>query len=158
MKKYLLLVYNIILLSVGCSLGLMAVEPKCKIRIYGAVLIEGCKWCGKSMTAKQFSNSLIEFQNPDMKMQYDKINQTKPSLFLAGDKPGLFDEWQMGAIEVKLEAGEIDDARCNLLKFKEKVDTSKYGEPSFLMVLTGAELSYKGQDGIYVVSIGNLKN
>lgn len=66
-----------------------------KLEYIGAVLIEGCKWCGKSTTARQFAKSYIEFQDPDKKMQYDKTNQTKPSLFLAGDKPRLFDEWQM---------------------------------------------------------------
>lgn len=66
-----------------------------KLEYMGAVLIEGCKWCGKSTTAKQLAKSYIEFQNPDKKTQYDKINQTKPSLFLEGDKPRLFDEWQM---------------------------------------------------------------
>jgi hypothetical protein len=66
-----------------------------KLEYMGAVLIEGCKWCGKSTTARQFAKSYIEFQDPDKKMQYDKTNQTKPSLFLQGDKPRLFDEWQM---------------------------------------------------------------
>lgn len=68
---------------------------KNKLEYMGAVLIEGCKWCGKSTTARQFAKSYIEFQNPDNKMQYDKTNQTKPSLFLEGEKPRLFDEWQM---------------------------------------------------------------
>ena len=63
-----------------------------------------------------------------------------------------------GAIEIKLGAGYIDDAANNLLKFKNRVDTKKNGEPSFLMVLTGADYSYKRDDGIYVVSIGTLKN
>ena len=62
-----------------------------------------------------------------------------------------------GAIEIKLGAGYIDEAAKNLLKFKERIDTKKCGEPSFLMVLTGAEYSYKRQDGIYVISIGTLK-
>lgn len=66
-----------------------------KLEYMGAVLIEGCKWCGKSTTARQIAKSYIEFQNPDKKTQYDKMNQTKPSLFLEGDKPRLFDEWQM---------------------------------------------------------------
>ena len=59
---------------------------------------------------------------------------------------------------MKLGAGEIPSAVSNLTKFKEKVNTAQYGEPSFLMVLTGANYSYKREDGIYVVSIGNLKN
>ena len=63
-----------------------------------------------------------------------------------------------GAIEIKLGAGEIPEAVENFTKFKEKVDTDKYGNPSFLMVLTGADYSYVRDDGIYVVSIGNLKD
>jgi len=66
-----------------------------KLEYMGAVLIEGCKWCGKSTTARQIAKSYVEFQDPDKKMQYDKTNQTKPSLFLQGEKPRLFDEWQM---------------------------------------------------------------
>lgn len=67
-------------------------------------------------------------------------------------------EGKWGAIEVKLGAGEIPSAASNLISFSEKVDTEKYGKPAFLMVLTAAEYSYKREDGIYVVSIGNLKN
>lgn len=66
-----------------------------KLEYMAAVYIEGCKWCGKSTTARQFAKSYIEFQDPDKKSQYDKMNQTKPSLFLEGEKPRLFDEWQM---------------------------------------------------------------
>ena len=63
-----------------------------------------------------------------------------------------------GAIEIKLGAGYIDLAANNLLKFKNRVDIKKCGEPSFLVVLTGANYSYKRDDGVYVVSIGTLKN
>ena len=66
------------------------------------------------------------------------------------------DKW--GAIEVKLGAKQIDEAAQTLKKFKNKVDINKSGEPAFLMVLTGSSLSYVREDGIYVVSIGNLKN
>ena len=68
---------------------------KNKLEYMGAVVIEGPKWCGKSTTAKQFCKSLIELQDPDKKIQYDNISETKPSLFLEGEKPRLFDEWQM---------------------------------------------------------------
>ena len=66
-----------------------------KLKYMGALLIEGCKWCGKSTTAKQHTKSIVEFQNPDNKQSFDFINKTKPSLFLEGEKPRLFDEWQM---------------------------------------------------------------
>ena len=68
---------------------------KNKLEYMGAVVIEGLKWCGKSTTAKQFCKSLVELQDPDKKIQYDNISDTKPSLFLEGEKPRLFDEWQM---------------------------------------------------------------
>ena len=63
-----------------------------------------------------------------------------------------------GAIEIKLGAGYVDDAARNLLKFSERVDTNKCGKPSFLMVLTGTDYSYRRDDGVYVVSIGTLRN
>lgn len=66
-----------------------------KLEYMGAIVIEGPKWCGKSTTARQFCNSLVELQDPDKKIQYDNISNTKPSLFLEGEKPRLFDEWQM---------------------------------------------------------------
>ena len=65
------------------------------MEIMGAVLIEGCKWCGKSTTGFHHAKSIIEFQNPDSKQEYDEIKNTKPSLFLNGEKPRMFDEWQM---------------------------------------------------------------
>lgn len=68
---------------------------KNKLEYMGAIVIEGPKWCGKSTTAKQFCKSIIELQDPDKKIQYDNISNTKPSLFLEGEKPRLFDEWQM---------------------------------------------------------------
>jgi len=70
-------------------------EIKNKLTYVGGILIEGAKWCGKSTTAKQVAKSVVEFQNPDQKKDFDSINNTKPSLFLDGDKPRVFDEWQM---------------------------------------------------------------
>ena len=43
------------------------------MEIMGAVLIEGCKWCGKSTTGAHHAKSIIEFQNPDKKQEYDNI-------------------------------------------------------------------------------------
>ena len=65
------------------------------LEVMGAILIEGCKWCGKSTTGFYHAKSVIEFQNPDQKQEFDEIKNTKPSLFLNGEKPRMFDEWQM---------------------------------------------------------------
>ena len=62
------------------------------------------------------------------------------------------------AVEVKTGSREIEDASQNLLKLATEVDTSKVGEPSFLMVLTGGEFAYRRKDGVYVIPVGCLKD
>ena len=61
------------------------------------------------------------------------------------------------AIEVKLGQKQIEEAAKNLLKLKEKINTDKMGEPSFLMVMTGGEYAYKRSDGVLIVPIGCLQ-
>lgn len=50
------------------------------------------------------------------------------------------------------------DAAVHLCALKEKVNTEKMREPSFLMILTGTELAYRREDGVFVIPIGCLKN
>jgi predicted AAA+ superfamily ATPase len=63
-----------------------------------------------------------------------------------------------GAIEVKLGNRQIEQAANHLLKLKEKIDTDKMREPSFLLVLTGGQYAYRRKDGIWIVPIGCLKD
>jgi hypothetical protein len=62
------------------------------------------------------------------------------------------------AVEVKLGSKQIEEAATHLLALKEKVNTEKMGNPSFLMVLTGGEVGYQRQDGVWVVPLGCLKH
>jgi len=62
-----------------------------------------------------------------------------------------------GAIEVKLGSKQIEEAAENLLKIRNKIDTNKMKEPSFLMVLTGGQFAYRRKDGVLIVPIGCLK-
>jgi predicted AAA+ superfamily ATPase len=61
------------------------------------------------------------------------------------------------AIEVKLGQKQIEEAAANLLAIKNKIDTEKMGEPSFLMILTGGQFAYQRNDGVWVVPLGCLK-
>lgn len=61
---------------------------------FGAVLIEGPKWCGKTTTASQLANSILKMQDPSMRAEYLVTAKTKPSILLQGDTPRLIDEWQ----------------------------------------------------------------
>lgn len=64
------------------------------LQAFGAVLIEGPKWCGKTTTAMQHARSVVRLQDPDMRSEYLATLDVKPSLLLAGDIPRLLDEWQ----------------------------------------------------------------
>ena len=65
-----------------------------RLETFGAVLIEGPKWTGKTTTAEQHAKSFIKLQDPDMAEEYLATAATKPSLLLKGEKPKLIDEWQ----------------------------------------------------------------
>jgi hypothetical protein len=65
-----------------------------RLEAFGAVLIEGPKWTGKTTTAEQQAKSVIKMQDPDLAEDYIATAITKPSLLLKGEKPKLIDEWQ----------------------------------------------------------------
>jgi predicted AAA+ superfamily ATPase len=61
-----------------------------------------------------------------------------------------------GAFEVKLGPGMVDEGAENLLRFAEKIDTTKCGPPSLLGVIVGMGYGYTRPDGIRVIPIGAL--
>lgn len=66
-----------------------------KLKVAGAVHIQGPKWCGKTATAQQAAASAIYLQDPDRSADYLQLAFSKPSLLLEGESPRLIDEWQM---------------------------------------------------------------
>ena len=66
-----------------------------KLKGKGAVLIEGAKWCGKTTTAEQQSNSVLYMSDPSTRDQNIKLATINPKLLLRGDTPRLIDEWQV---------------------------------------------------------------
>lgn len=61
---------------------------------FGAVCIEGPKWCGKTWTSSHHSNSEFLIGNPANNFQNRKLAEMSPSLVLEGETPRLLDEWQ----------------------------------------------------------------
>lgn len=56
--------------------------------------IQGPKWCGKSTTAKIFSNSILQLQN-NQTLKLIKLQiSTNSNYFLEKATPILIDEWQ----------------------------------------------------------------
>lgn len=76
---------------------------------------------------------------------------------LEADAVIALNDGRWAAVEVKLGSKEIEDAAVHLLELKNKVNTEKMQEPSFLMILTGTEIAYRREDGVYVVPLGCLK-
>lgn len=65
------------------------------LETFGAVLIEGPKWCGKTTTASMHAKSILKMQDPRQIRNNLLIAETAPDLLLEGDKPRLIDEWQI---------------------------------------------------------------
>lgn len=61
---------------------------------FGAVCIEGPKWCGKTWTSSFHSKSEIYIGNPAHNFQNRHLAEISPELVLEGDTPRLIDEWQ----------------------------------------------------------------
>lgn len=68
-------------------------EVQEKLGFFGAISIDGCKWCGKSTTAEQFAKSVIKLQDPKNRPLLEGA-EGQPGLILEGEKPRLIDEWQ----------------------------------------------------------------
>ena len=60
----------------------------------GAVLVEGPKWCGKTTTAQQQAQSLLNLGDSDILSQSLKMMEISPKTLLQGKTPRLIDEWQ----------------------------------------------------------------
>ncbi len=62
--------------------------------VFGAVCVEGPKWCGKTWTSSQHCNSEISIGDPSGNFQNRNLAQLSPDLILTGETPRLIDEWQ----------------------------------------------------------------
>lgn len=64
------------------------------IRAFGAVCIEGPKWCGKTWTSEHHAASEIKLQDPTGNYQNRRLAELAPLTVLQGAQPRLIDEWQ----------------------------------------------------------------
>lgn len=130
----------------------------------GAVLIEGCKWCGKSTTGKEHVKNIIEFQDVDRIKEYEVINSTKPSLFLEGEKPLLIDEWQMYPIVWDAVRNSIDKTGLQgqyILTGSTKVDNGKVmhsGTGRIVRILMRPMSLYESKESDGKISLEDLFN
>ena len=98
------------------------------LEAFGAVCVEGPKWCGKTWTSSYHCKSEIMLGNPDGNFQNRQLAQMSPSLVLEGETPRLIDEWQ--------EVPQLWDA------VRYKVDQS--GNKGQLILTGSATPNHKG--------------
>ena len=79
------------------------------LETFGAILLEGPKWCGKTTTASILAKSILKMQDPNQSKNYMKIADVNPSLLLEGDNPRLIDEWQMAPALWDAVRSEVDN-------------------------------------------------
>ena len=78
------------------------------LEAFGAVLIVGPKWCGKTTTAMRFAKSDIKMQDVEKSNDYLKLAELAPKRLLAGEPPHLIDEWQMAPVLWDAVRNEVD--------------------------------------------------
>lgn len=62
--------------------------------IFGAVLIQGPKWCGKTTTAQRFAESTLSLSDPAGDFAALQLARIDPAQAIVGATPRLIDEWQ----------------------------------------------------------------
>lgn len=62
--------------------------------IFGAVLVQGPKWCGKTTTAHRFAESSLSLSDPAGGFAALQLARLDPAQAITGAAPRLIDEWQ----------------------------------------------------------------
>lgn len=78
----------------GYKPRLIDVRLRQQLESFGAVLLLGPKWCGKTTTAQTIAQSAIYLQDPDHRQEYLATAEIEISRLLRGENPRLLDEWQ----------------------------------------------------------------
>lgn len=64
------------------------------LKIFGAISIEGPKWCGKTWTALNHANSVVFLNNTADNFRAKHLAEMDVDLVLNAEQPELIDEWQ----------------------------------------------------------------
>lgn len=99
------------------------------LETFGALLIEGPKWCGKTWTGSNASNSVFLLADPKNNFNNKQIALLNPDIVLNGDNPRLIDEWQEVPSLWDAVRGRVDESAKKgqfILTGSSAVDKSKY--------------------------------
>lgn len=89
------------------------IDPKLDVllKTFGAVLLEGPKWTGKTMTCEQRAKSAFYFTRRPGEPDPLALASLDSSLVFAGESPRLIDEWQLMPEVWDMTRSECDSRR-----------------------------------------------
>jgi predicted AAA+ superfamily ATPase len=64
------------------------------MKVFGAIAIEGPKWCGKTWTALNHANTVFYVLDTDGGYSVREAARINPKIALEGEPPVAIDEWQ----------------------------------------------------------------
>ena len=73
---------------------IMDAQVRRYLATFGAICIEGPKWCGKTWISSYHANSEFLVADSSNNFQNRKLAEMSPSIVLEGETPRLIDEWQ----------------------------------------------------------------
>lgn len=133
-----------------------------ELEAFGAVLINGPKWSGKTTTAKRYSKSVLNMQNPAQKKNYLETAKINPLILLQGDNPRLIDEWQIAPElwdAIRYDVDEKQRKGLYILTGSSKVDEDKIshsGVGRISRILMRTMSLYESLDSNGEISLGDL--
>lgn len=79
------------------------------LEVFGGVLVEGPRECGKTSTSLQHARSSVRL---DESPQLQELVHLDPSAILRGESPRLIDEWQLAPTLWNVARHEIDNRQA----------------------------------------------
>ena len=117
---------------------------------FGAVLIEGPKWCGKTRTGKENSKSVLSMQDPDKSSNYLKI--TFLFAFLFGLIHGLgFSSY------FKILVDDFENKLFPLIEFALGIEIAQIIVTLFILILNYSILNiFKRQKREWIIIVSSI--
>ncbi len=99
------------------------------LKTFGALLLEGPKWCGKTWTSKYHAASEFSLSSSKGNFNNKKIAELNPDLALVGKNPRLIDEWQVVPSIWDAVRNKVDESEKKgrfILTGSASIDKSEY--------------------------------
>lgn len=138
-----------------------------KLRMSGAVVVDGPKWCGKTTTSEEIAESVLRLGKSEILKSSRLIALNSPSKLLEGKTPRLIDEWQeipelwdaaRSEIDARREFGQFIFTGSATLRLKDKSKVIHSGAGRFSHIRMRTMSLYESGESSGEVSLRSLFN